>query len=165
MESPTELILEPMLQTAVQRRQLLPWWIKTFCFIFMLFGPIALLGFIAGAFGVRFDLALFGFETTEPLSPTGLLISSQFILKGVVAYALWNEKTWGIKLALADAYLSIGICTFSMVGLHYFGYPFSVRLELVILVPYVLKLMKIMPRWLGSPEGAPAHKERTTLIL
>lgn len=121
----------------------------------MCFGPIALMGFIAGAFGVRFDLALFGFETTEPLSLTGFFISIQFILKSIVAYGLWFEKPWGIKLAIIDAFISIGVCTFSMVGGQYFGYPFSVRLELVILIPYVLKLMKIMPQWLGTPVHQP----------
>jgi hypothetical protein len=156
METQTTSILEPILQQTHGRKQLLPWWIKTFCFIFMLFGPIAMLGFIAGAFGTRFDLALFGLETTEPLSPIGLLISSQFILKGIVAYGLWNEKAWGIKLAVVDAFISIGLCTFSMIGLPYFGSSFSLRLELVILVPYLLKLMKIMPRWLGLPDNTPA---------
>lgn len=152
METPTELILEPMLHATVQRRQLLPWWIKTFCLLFMFFGPVALLGLIAAAFGVQFELALFGFETMDALSRVGLFITSQFILKSIVSYGLWNEKRWGIKVAILDAFISIGICTFSMVWQPLMGYSLSLRLELVILVPYLLKLLKIQAQWLGTAE-------------
>lgn len=152
METPAELILEPMLPATVRRRQLLPWWIKAFCLLFMFFGPVAFLGLIAAAFGVRFELALYGFETMDALSPIGLLITSQFILKSIVSYELWNEKRWAIKVAILDAFISIGVCTFSMVWQPLMGYSLSLRLELVILVPYVLKLLKIQDQWLGSAE-------------
>lgn len=151
METQAELVLEPLLYTTVQRRQLLPWWIKTFCLLFMFFGPVAFLGLVAAVFGVRFELALYGFETMDPLSPIGLFITSQFILKGIVSYGLWNEKRWAMKVAIVDAFLSIGVCTFSMVWQPLMGYSLSLRLELVILVPYLLKLLKIQAQWLGYP--------------
>ena len=138
-------------QTTQRRRDLLPKWIKFFTWLFMIFGAMASIGFIAGILGANFSLSLFGFETTEPLSLVGLGLIFLFVLKGIVAYSLWMEKDWAVQIAEIDAYLSIAICILSMIFFPFTetenGYSFKLRIELFLIIPYLLKLRKIKLDW------------------
>lgn len=133
------------------RRKLLPIWIKIFLWIFMVFGAIIPFGLISGILGHNFNISLYGIETTIPLSIIGLSLLALFALKGVVSFGLWTEKGWAIKLAILDGFLGINICIIVMVGLL----PFidtsgnSLRLELVFLIPYLMKMVKIRKEWEG----------------
>jgi len=153
MEQTEQVILEPLLiEASVKRRQLLPIWMKVFCWFFLFTGVVAPLAVLVGIlFNVQASMALYGLETTAPLSVAGLLISALFLLKGVVAYGLWWEKDWAITWGLADAIAGIAVCGFIMIVL-----PFmegisrggvSLRLELVALIPYLIKLRNIKPLW------------------
>jgi uncharacterized membrane protein (DUF2068 family) len=113
----------------------------------MVLGVVSFCGLIAGFFGFQFEMALYGLETNEPLSLIGLLICSEFIFKGIVSYGLWTEKSWAVNLAIIDAYISLAACVFSMIGLPFIGYGLSIRLELALVIPYLLKLQKIQPQW------------------
>jgi hypothetical protein len=138
-------------QNNQRRRDLLPNWIKFFTWLFMIFGTLAPIGLIAGLFGANFSLALFGFETTEPLSLVGLGLTFLFALKGFVAYSLWMEKDWAIQIAEIDAYLCIAICVLSMIFFPFSytenSYSFKLRIELFLIIPYLLKLRKIKLVW------------------
>jgi hypothetical protein len=72
-------------ENILRRRLLLPWWIKTFCWIFMIFALIAPLGIIFAIFGWKFQLALYGLQTNAPLSLVGLSVIALFALKGITA--------------------------------------------------------------------------------
>lgn len=113
----------------------------------MLLGAISVPGLVAGLFGARFELAFFGVETNDPLSWAGLFICAQFILKGVVGFGLWNEKSWSLNLALADAWISVATCVLLMSLPPLIGRGLDIRLELVLIIPYLLKLKKIQPEW------------------
>lgn len=132
-----------------RRRKLLPWWIKTFCWLFMIFGVLAPTGLVLGLLGMSFNLALYGFETTEPLSLTGLFVISIMLYKGLTAFGLWTEKDWAINLGMVDAIAGVLICIGAMI---YF--PFmdedgttSIRFEIILLIPYFFKLRKIQKEW------------------
>ena len=84
--------------SALRRRDLLPLWIKIFIWIFLIFGTILPVILILGIIGINFNLSLYGLETTQPLSLIGLLITILFALKGIVAFGLWMEKEWAIKM-------------------------------------------------------------------
>jgi hypothetical protein len=95
------------------------------------------------------DLAFYGLETRTPLSFIGILLMALFFLKGAVSYGLWAEKDWAINMGYADAIIGIFICLFIMLGLRYF-HPdsgFTFRLELLLLVPYLIKLRQLHPEW------------------
>lgn len=143
------LLLESLEREAiVQRRQLLPTWIKVFIWIFIVFGGLGILGFVGGLFSARFEASLFGLETNDPSSPVGLFICFLFVFKGIAALALWMEKDWAVDLAIADALLGIGVCTAVMLlPLVYPASKFSFRLELLLLIPYLLKLISIRKQW------------------
>ena len=153
MENRTTDILDDNFQnkTFYQRRDLLPKWIKAFCWLFMITGSFVPVALILGVFGLKFQLAFSGMETNEPLSMTGMILLLYFALKGIAAFGLWTGKIWAIKLGQVDAVIGIIICIFFM-----FIYPFiddkpgfsvDLRLELVLLIPYLLKLNKIKFDW------------------
>lgn len=134
----------------LRRRDLLPLWIKIFTWFFMLLFFIVPILIIYGALGYTADLAIYGIETTFPLSPTGIFLSSLFVLKGITAIALWTERDWAIRIGLIDAVLGIAICTYIMLVQPFMnesGFAFTIRLELVALIPYLIKLIKIRPDW------------------
>jgi hypothetical protein len=103
---------------------------------------------VLGILGYKAQLALYGLETNEPFSVIGITIILLFVIKGITALGLLKEKYWAIQIGIADAIIGIAICTFCML------YPiinseanFSLRLELIVLIPYLLKFMKIKTEW------------------
>lgn len=103
---------------------------------------------VFGILGYRTQLALYGLETNEPFSVTGITIILLFIIKGITAFGLLNQKYWPVKAGIADAIIGITICALMMF------YPiinseatFSLRIELIALIPYLLKLLKIKTEW------------------
>ena len=132
-----------------RRRKLLPWWIKVFCWIFMLFGVMAFVCLILGFTDIKPALAFYGFESNEPFSLNGMLVITLGILKGVTAFSLWFEKDFAIKLGKIDAIIGIIICGVSMLILPFLndGFNIQIRLELAFLIPFLLKLNRIEKEW------------------
>jgi len=131
------------------RRRLLPIWMKIFIWIFMVLGGLAVPAFIFGLFGFNMDLALYGFETHEPMSLVGILLLAVFVFKGLVCYSLWWEKDWAITLGIVDAAIGLAICIVSMVGISFLDEYRSggFRLEILFLLPYLIKLCNIEGKW------------------
>ena len=140
----------------IRRRKLLPWWIRLFTWLFLLFGAIVPFGLIFGSLGMKFEISLYGIETNDPLTIIGLSLVGLYLIKGIIAYGLWWEKDWVIKPAKLDAIIGIVICTFMT-----FIYPFmdgisgefSFRGELLILIPYLIRLGKIEKEWNAREAG------------
>jgi hypothetical protein len=150
----TDLLTESFLQLyTTQRKELLPWWVKTFCWIFLIFGFIAFPAIIFGILGYKFQLNIYGLETSEPISFIGISIVAIFLFKGITAYSLLSQKKWGIVLGIVDAITGIVICTFFILysflnfGSHQ---NLGFRLEILFLVPYFLKMIKIKTSWENS---------------
>jgi hypothetical protein len=134
---------------AIIRRKLLPWWIKTFCWIFMLLGICGLASLIGNAFTDNVSLSLYGFSSNTAYSGVGIFIIAVMTLKGFAAYSLWFEKPNAIIIAKIDAIVGIVICIASM-----FVLPFTsgdghipIRLEILLLIPYYIKINKIEYEW------------------
>lgn len=133
----------------VIRRKLLPWWIKTFCWIFMLLGICAAGSLIGNLFTANIDLSLYGFSSNSAYTGTGLFIIAIAAFKGFAAYSLWFEKPNAILIGKIDAVCGVVICIASM-----FILPFTtgdghiqIRLEILLLIPYYIKLNKIEYEW------------------
>lgn len=134
---------------AIIRRKLLPWWIKTFCWIFMILGVCGLASLIGNAFTDNVSLSLYGFSSNTAYSGVGIFIIAIMALKGFAAYSLWFEKPNAIIIAKIDAIVGIVICIASM-----FIIPFTsgdghipFRLEILLLIPYYIKINKIEYEW------------------
>ncbi|MGS2727149.1 hypothetical protein ACU8DI_11120 [Psychroserpens sp. BH13MA-6] len=132
-----------------RRRKMLPWWIKIFCWIFMLFGILSFVCLILGFTNVKPALAFYGFETNEPFSLNGLIVIAIGILKGITAFGLWFEKDFAVKIGKIDAIIGIALCGISMLVLPFLqeGFNITIRLELLLLIPYLFKLNKIQKEW------------------
>jgi len=139
-----------------RRRTLLTWWLKIFSYLF-LFTGVAALAMYPLAFLMENDyrVALYGLESSDRSSFITLAVVVLFLLKGAVAYGLLLEKDWAIEIGLVDAAVGILFCLF--VGFYtMFGtgsYIASFRLELVLLIIYLIKLLKIQAIWKKSPAG------------
>lgn len=152
MEQQEILVLESILQgSQIKRRTLLPWWIKIFCWIFLLFGLMIPFVFIFGVMGMNYQSSLYGLDAYEPFSIAGIINTGLFFLKAMVAYGLWTEKSWAVNLGIVDAFLGIAICTFMMFGMPLLNdsanFMGNLRIELALLIPYLLRLQKIKPLW------------------
>lgn len=138
----------------IERKKLLPWWIKVFSWFFLLFGVIAPVTLIAGIVGYNIDLSIYGLATNEPLSLVGTLIILIFTIKGLVSFGFLQQKDWAVKLGIVDAVLGTAICVFLMsYSLLNSEVRFSFRLELVLLTPYFIKLLKIKSVWESAIKG------------
>lgn len=113
-------------RNAKTRKQLLPWWIKVFMWIFLL----------GGVFGVL------------------IAVPVVYLLKGVTSFGLITQKNWAIKIGLVDASLCIFLCLIAMIYPLLNGhFNFSLRLELALLVPYLLRLLRIRVEWENALPG------------
>lgn len=133
-----------------RRRDLLPTWIKVFVWIFLGFGVMVPIIIVLGLLGWRFELSLYGISTYTPFSIIGIIITLLFTLKAIVAFGLWTEKDWGPKLAIIDGILGVLVCIFVMILPLVFpgdNINFNFRLELALLIPYLLNMFKLKSEW------------------
>ena len=148
-ENQVDLLTDELIQLdVISRKKLLPLWIKIFSWIFLIISAFVPIVFILGIMGYNVQLAVYGLETNEAFSKIGITILAIFIIKGITAFGLLKEKNWAVTIGIVDAILGIIICTLIML------YPiinpeikFSLRLELVALIPYLLKFFKIRTQW------------------
>lgn len=139
---------------AVTRKQLVPLWIKIFGWIFMVMGGVVpLLAIVAGAMGQTASYEIFGLQHRgSPLHPLALLISALFVSLAVSAYGLLFGKPWGVDACMATGFVGVALCLGTSVYSIFQGAP-NLRLELLVQVPYLLKLRKIKPLWQSAPVG------------
>lgn len=135
-------VLKPLKMDS--RRKLLPWWIKLFIWIFLIMGAFVPIIFLLGIFGVNVHISYYGMDAQGAFSYSGLLILALISLKGITAYGLWSGKYWALDLGIIDAVVGILICIYLMFTRMFSGnengFIFTFRIELILLVPYLLKL-------------------------
>nr|WP_294898533.1 hypothetical protein [uncultured Pedobacter sp.] len=140
------------------RRDLLPWWIKAFCWLFMAMGVIAPLSLAMVATWKETYLSLYGISTNNPLSAIGFLLITLMLFKGFTAYALWFEKDYAFLLGKIDAVLGVVICVLVMLILPIIadGYAVTFRLEIILLVLFYRALNKKEYAWVNKePQQIP----------
>jgi hypothetical protein len=155
MEHESDLFQHELERLSKRRRDLLPVWIKIFIWIFLLIGITVPIALFYGLNGFNFHISLYGMDSFQPFSKLGLFLLFLFLIKALASYGLWTEKRWAVKLAIADAFLGIATCTFVMLYSVINPQPnfiFSFRLELALLIPYLLRLIKIKEDWEYSAE-------------
>jgi uncharacterized membrane protein len=133
-----------------RRRKLLPIWIKVFIWIFMIIGFVTPFSVIVGVLGTNFQISIYGLETNYPISALGIFLTLLLFYKGVVAFGLWTEKKWAVDSALIDSIVGIGVCVFVIIVDLFFrenGMKINIRLELILLIPYLLKMYAIKEEW------------------
>jgi len=149
---PAPKIIPP--KKAKRRRDLLPWWIVVFIWLFFVFCALMPVALIFGLLHINFELSLLGVTTEKPFSLIGAFLIVLFGFKGVVSYGLWQEQNWAIDVAKIDAIISIAICILAMI-FSIFGPPhtFNIRLELLVIFPYYYKMDKLQYDWENFDDG------------
>lgn len=142
----------PDAASPVTRRQLVPLWIKIFGWIFMVMGAvIPLLAIVAVAMGQPASYEIFGLQYRgSPFHPMALFICAVILSLAVSAYGLLFGKSWGLNACLATGYGGVAICLGTMVYALMQG-QFTLRLELLVQLPYLIKLHRIRPLWPSAP--------------
>lgn len=140
----------------LKRRKLLPWWMIAFIWIFMFMGAsglaVSVWELILSPTGLGFDKELYGMQTYEGFSLLAIFIKALIIFKGVTAFGMWTEKNWAINFGIADATIGIVICVVMMFLQPLFEivngtFMFNFRFEILFLIPYLIKCLKIRKRW------------------
>jgi hypothetical protein len=131
----------------VSRKTLIPLWIKIFAWLFIVFAFMTPLAFVGGIIMHNFALSLYGLEAYTPYSIMAVFLTTLFIFKGIVAFGILRREDWAINLGIIDAILGIIICIVIMTYLVVTNTKFVFRLELIALVPYLVKLLKIKDEW------------------
>ncbi|MCC9064338.1 hypothetical protein [Flavobacterium piscisymbiosum] len=132
----------------VIRRKLLPWWIKIFCWFFMILTVCAVGALIMNIFIPTVNIAIYGFSSNTAFSGTGMFIIAIMLLKGFAAYSLWFEKPNAISIGKIDAICGVVICIAAMFALPFMNSNnFMFRLEILLLIPYYMRLNKIEYEW------------------
>ncbi len=153
MEHQQDILTEIVGNTSIKRSKLLPWWIKTFMWIFLvisLFIPVLLVLAIAG---FETLLAIYGLETNNLFTVTGMLLTLVFAMKGVVSFGLIKEKDWAVQLGIIDAIVGITICVYTSYIQPFLSEDVSfslLKFELVLLIPYLIKLNRIKQQWASA---------------
>jgi hypothetical protein len=128
------------------RRDLLPWWIKFFSWLFMILGGFSVLNLFVLFFGVGVNAAIYGLEDVLPAPFGTLIMLLLLIFNGVVGYMLWFEKDqalyWGKIAAITGIVVNI-FTTF----ISFFSGHLMFRFELIALIPFYLKLNSMQYDW------------------
>ena len=132
-----------------RKRDLLPIWIKVFLWIFLFMGSILPVIIIFSLMDYSVSLAIYGIASNTVFSAVGLILTCLIAYKGIIAFGLWTGKNWAVTHAIYDAIIGIVACITSMILplFIYDSFHFSLRLELIALVPYLFKMQEIKGAW------------------
>lgn len=143
-------ILNDFYKPVIFYRNLLPWWMKIFVWLFIVFAVAVPIAIFLKGLGYRFSISLYGLETSDLFSVTGISLIAIFLFKGIVSFMLWTGKRMAVYFGIADALLGIMICSIVMFGFLNNKSEVSFRLELLLLLPYLIKLIKIKQLWINN---------------
>jgi hypothetical protein len=141
----------------VQRRKLVPLWIKIFGWIFIVMGvAVPVLAVVIPLLKQPASYEMFGLRHHgSPFDPMALFISAIILSLAASAYGLLFGKPWGVNACLATGYGGVAICLATMIYSVVSQGSLTIRLELLVQIPYLLKLHKIKPLWLSGGVGQP----------
>lgn len=142
--------------TTERRRKLLPWWMKFFTWLFMIFGAFVPFASVLGMFSGNFNISLYGLDSSSPFSFIGISLIGIYLFKGITSFGLWTEKDWAIRFGQIDAIIGIVICFFvfvaTVISFMQNG-NFNFRIDIVLLILYYVRLNKIKPEWKARKSG------------
>ena len=138
-------------EVKLKRNHILPIWIRVFTWFFALLALMVPVALVYGMLGLPFKLELYGVATHAPFSLTGIAILLLIAMKGVVAFGFILNRVWSVALGRVDAFIGIGFCLAMMImplfELFYGRITFELRLELLVLIPYLLVMKRIKKDW------------------
>lgn len=137
----------------MNRSALLPTWLRPFIWGFMIFAlllPVLVLLYCLG-YGV-IPISMYGLSFDGSVSFPSIAVLAIFVFKGYVAYNLWKERDGAVGLGQIDAWIGIVACVVMMIYTLFVQsnssiVMFSLRFELLFLIPYVWVMNRIAYDW------------------
>jgi hypothetical protein len=129
------------------RKQLLPEWIRFFCWIslVLLLSPISL---IVGLFLGKMQYYLFGIEYYgSPVHPLPIFIVLIMTLHGIAAYGLLWGKRWGVSLGITCSIIGAILSVVGMISAFKAGQT-HFELSIILQVLFLIALYNIREKWL-----------------
>jgi hypothetical protein len=159
-QPPSAHVEDPQVDAGARadRKKLIPKWIKVFGWIFVVAGAIVPISWVfAAATQMLGSYEVFGIKYYGPAHhPIAILVAAIFVALAVSAYGLLFGKSWGVHACLATGYLSVAVCIVTMlIGLSH--QSINLRLELLLLIPYLRKLHQIKRQW-AAGETTPQNE-------
>jgi hypothetical protein len=134
------------------RKKLVPIWIKIFGWLFIVFSiAVPVLAVYSALTGIEAQYSLYGLSETGTIaSPIVLFTMVLFIAHGVCAYGLLFGESWGLRSCILLGYLSVMICFGTMFMSVLERGAMTLRLELIVFIPYLIQLRKLRSVWDGE---------------
>ncbi|PUV21700.1 hypothetical protein [Sphingobacterium athyrii] len=139
----------------IQRKSLLPWWMKLFCWIVTINAVFLILLMVLSL--VQGEAVIIGmyqwrFEIVNFENPIAVLGNLSMLFKVVVAYMFWFEKEKAIRYGKIDVLVSVifySILIFD--GLIHSG-AIRIPVEGLLLIPYYFWLHKNEYLWINREQ-------------
>lgn len=128
------------------RRDLLPWWIKFFSFIFIILGGFSLVNAAMLLFGRAAYASIYGLEEVLH-DPYGTLVALPLIiLNGVAGHLLLYEKDQAIIAGQIAGAIGIVACLITTALTIQAGHMVF-RFEILLFIPFLAKLSTLKEVW------------------
>lgn len=137
---------EPEVLDQLRRRALLPWWVKFFCWVFMLLAVIAVFCNIDLFFGNRPAISMYGLEADVNFPFNLMILVPVFLLNGYTAFLFWFEKDKAVTVGKVSVIVGVVLCITSFV-LYLLDGDLTLPLELVPLGLTWWWLSRVKPQW------------------
>jgi hypothetical protein len=142
---------------AVRRKNMLPGWIRFFCWIFAVLCSITvLIEVMALLTNLPNSFSVYGLDATSLMSLSGIISILITVLKGTTAISLLAEKDWAVKLGIAEGIVGIIFLIYTMAtnnwvdksfGGLYVSYNFGNVIQLFFIIAFLVKMIRIRPSW------------------
>ena len=129
----------------IRRRELLPWWMKFFCWLFIIFAGIAVLSLLTLFSGELPFVSFYGFEGANSIADF-IVVFPIVILHGLTGFYLWFEKDEAILLSRICGIVGILACIASMFVMGTNG-NFTFRFEIILLALFLQRISIIQDEW------------------
>lgn len=128
------------------RRDLLPWWIKFFSFLFIILGGFAVINMIMLLFGKGEYATIYGLEYVIP-EPFGTpVILLLIIVNGLTGYLLLFEEDHAIIMGQICGVAGIVACLIATAATIKAGHMVF-RFEILLFIPFLAKLSTLKEVW------------------
>ena len=131
------------------RKAQVPLWIKIFGWLFIVMAALAPLFYLSALmFGFSAPYTMFGLEyegNAKAFMP--LVISTLIVINGVCAYGLLFAKDWGLTACIVFGYIGLLLNIATMLLDMMFNSSMMIRLDLIIQIPYLIKLHRLKAHW------------------
>ncbi|WP_235299701.1 hypothetical protein [Portibacter marinus] len=129
----------------------IPAWMKFFSYLFILFGSLIPIVLAQNLMGYKTALSIYGINSDSLFNPIGAFIAFLFALKLVVGFAIIKRLKWAFNLGIVDACLGLIVCLLNLgiydLILDKSNININLRLEIFVLVPFLIYLLKNRLKW------------------